>query len=153
MNFKYKASEGWEFSTAGGDTTVGYTIAECYGEPVKQAWLFGEWNMSTTNAFSYSASLSDANKLGFVAIEPDGKYLWKLFQSDPPPQWINGKWRVATPAEMKYQGGAGIVLLSGEQGKDWIVHKDQTAYQNEDWINVADIDYRQTKRGGKRAAN
>ena len=55
----------------------------------------------------------------------------------------------ATAAEMKYQGGAGLVLLDGEQHWDWIVHKDMTANSG-DWINVADINTRQVIRSGVR---
>jgi hypothetical protein len=150
VNFKSKDDS--EFNRAGADTAVTYTIGECYGPPVTLDWLMGEWDVSYTNAFGYG-SRDDGAKLGFVSIEPDGKYLWKLGPNDPPPKWINKTWRFATPAEMKYQGGVGIVLQNGEEGKDWIVHKDNNANPNQDWINIADVDYRQTRRGGQRVAN
>ncbi len=146
----YKASWKDSYSKAGGNTAVGYAVQDNYGPPVQQPWLFGAWELQFTNVSGFFASRDSVAKLGFVSIEPGHTYIWKIHQDDPATAWIEGKWREATSEEMKYQGGAGIVLLDGEQHLDWIVHKDQTSTLPGDWINVADIDSRQMKRGGVR---
>lgn len=149
VNFKANWQDLPEFMQAGGDMTVRYAIGDNYGAPVNQQWLLGPWELQFTNATGFFASRDSAAKMGFVSIEPAHTYIWKIHQDDPPNLWIDGKWREATPEEMKYQGGAGIVLLNGEQHYDWIVHKDQTAESGE-WINVADIQTRQVIRSGVR---
>lgn len=150
VNFKSSWKDIPDFIKAGADTTVNYAIQDNYGEPVKLNWLIGAWELQFTNATGFFASRESASKLGFVSIEPSHSFIWKIHEDDPATKWIEGKWREATPEEMKYQGGAGVVLLNGEQGWDWIVHKDMTAAPGQDWINVADIDTRQVKRGGLR---
>lgn len=149
VNFKYGWQDMSAFLGAGADTTVGYAISDNYGAPVQMPWLFGPWDLSFTSATGFFASRDSGAKMGFVSIEPGHTYIWKIHSDDPASKWIDGKWREATPEEMKYQGGAGLVLLDGEQGWDWIVHKDMTATGG-DWINVADISTRQVKRGGLR---
>ncbi len=146
----FKASWKDSYSKAGGNTTVGYAVQDNYGAPVQQPWLFGAWELQFTNVSGFFASRDSVAKMGFVSIEPGHTYIWKIHQDDPATAWIEGKWREATPEEMKYQGGAGLVLLDGEQHLDWIVHKDQTSTLPGDWINVADIDSRQMRRGGVR---
>lgn len=148
VNFKYSWKDS--FSKSGGDQTVVYAIQDNYGSPVPQSWLIGAWELQFTNVTGFFASRDSVAKMGFVSIEPGHSYIWKIHQDDPATSWIEGKWREATPDEMKYQGGAGIVLLDGEQHLDWIVHKDQTSTLPGDWVNVADIDSRQMKRSGVR---
>jgi hypothetical protein len=150
VNFKYKYTDVTDFIQAGGETTVGYTVQDNYGEPVKQPWYFDEWDLWFTSTAGFMPSLDSGAKFGFLAIEPNHKYLWKIHADDPASKWIDGNWREATPVELKYQGGPGIVLLDGEQGFDWIVHKDQTAERGQEWINIADLETRQIRRGGKR---
>lgn len=149
VNFKSTWQDLPEFMKAGADTTVRYALQDNYGAPVPLQWLIGPWELQFTNATGFFASRDSAAKMGFVSIEPGHTYIWKIHQDDPPNLWIDGKWRDATPEEMKYQGGAGLVLLNGEQHYDWIVHKDQTAESGE-WINVADIQTRQVIRSGVR---
>lgn len=150
VNFKYGWQDLSDFMKAGANTTVTYAIGDNFGAPVQMPWLMGAWELQFTNATGFFASRDSAAKLGFLSIEPSHTYIWKIHQDDPASQWLDGKWREATPTEMKYQGGAGIVLLNGEQNMDFIVHKDQTATQGQDWINVADLGTRQIKRGGLR---
>lgn len=151
VNFKYSWQDLSDFSKAGGDTTVRYALADNFGAPVQMPWLLGAWELQFTNATGFFASRDSAAKLGFLSIEPGHTYIWKIHEDDPATKWIDGKWREATPQEMKYQGGAGIVILNGEQNMDFIVHKDPTAAPGQDWINVADLETRQIRRGGLRA--
>lgn len=145
VSFKTSWSDPPDLSKAGGNMALDYVLQANYGAPPTMAWLCDEWDMVFT-----SVSMQQAHNLGFLAIEKDNKYLWKLHATDAPDKWINGKWRQATPQEMKYYGGAGIVLLDAEQGWDWIVHKDDHAVKGQEWINVADLSTRQVRRGGKR---
>lgn len=149
VNFKYSWQDLPDFTKAGGTQVVSYALQDNFGPPASQKWLIGPWELQFTNATGFFASRDSAAKMGFVSIEPGHTYIWKIHQDDPPNQWIDGKWREATAAEMKYQGGAGVVLLDGEQHWDWIVHKDMTANSG-DWINVADINTRQVIRSGVR---
>ncbi len=146
----WKVSYKDDFSGAGGDTSIYYGMQDNYGTPPELPWLFGPWDLTFTNVSTFYASRDSVAKMGFISIEPSHTYIWKVHANDPPKAWIDGKWRDATPEEMKYRGGAGIVLLNGEQNYDWIVHKDGTADPGKDWINVADINTRQVKRGGIR---
>lgn len=149
VNFKYSWQDNPDFTKAGGNQTVVYAIQDNFGAPSNMQWLVGPWELQFTNATGFFASRDSAAKMGFVSIEPGHTYIWKIHEDDPPNLWIDGKWREATPEEMKYQGGAGLVLLNGEQHYDWIVHKDMTANSG-DWINVADIGTRQVIRSGVR---
>lgn len=146
VNFKYSTlTDMTPIFKAGGNSSVTDAIAANFGVPRSLAWLMGEWNVSVT-----FVSAGTGAKLGFLSIEPDHKYLWKLGADDEPKKWIDGKWRDATSDEMNYNGGAGIVLLGGEQGYDWIVHRDYTAQEGQEWINIADLASRQVKRGGQK---
>lgn len=153
INYKHSPTDDFAVTDAGGNTAVNYTLSVAYGAPKKIDWLMGEWDISLTQLKTYSPSTRDVHKYGFISIEKDGKYLWKISSNDPPPAWRDGKWRLATPAEMIYQGGDGIVLLDGKDGTNWIVFQDKTASLNQDWVKIADINYRQTQFGGLRAAN
>jgi hypothetical protein len=152
VNFKCDWQDLPEFMKVGGMPIVRYAIQDNYGAPVSAQWLIGPWELQFTNATGFYASRESASKKGFVSIEKGNTYIWKIEADDPPEKWIEGKWREATPEEMKYQGGPGIVLLNGEQQWDWIVHKDMTAHSG-DWINVADISTRQVIRSGIRKLN
>lgn len=149
VNFKYSWQDSPDFTKAGGNQTVIYAIQDNFGTPSALQWLIGPWELQFTNATGFFASRDSAAKMGFVSIEPGHTYIWKIHEDDPPTMWIDGKWREATSEEMKYQGGAGLVLLNGEQHYDWIVHKDMTANSG-DWINVGDIGTRQVIRSGVR---
>lgn len=150
VSFRYSTvPDLTDFAKVGGGTPVRDAVQANYGTPKPMSWLWGEWNLSTTGTYTFS--LNDAvNQMGFLVIEPGGKYLWKIKADDEAKDWIDGKWRAATTDEMNWMGGAGIVLLGGEQGYDWIVHRDYTATDKKDWITVAVINSRQTFRNGQR---
>lgn len=150
VSFRYSTlSDMSPIMQVGGIGSMIDAVQANYGTPKPPQWLWGEWNVSTTATRTFS--LGDAvNKMGFLIIEPDGKYLWKLKADDEANKWIDGKWREPTVDEMKWMGGAGVVLLGGEQGYDWIVHRDYTANDGQDWITIAVINSRQTFRSGLR---
>ena len=117
-------------------------IRENYGAPPSQSWLTGTWKMTVVDVgYNYSIGA----KAGFLTINKNGTYQWKPGPSDAV---INGKWREATDKEMWHQGGAGIVLLKGEDGDDWIARKSTNRELKGDHIDVALLDM--TYRGGKR---
>ena len=76
----------------------------------------------------------------------DGIYSWKA----PTMPAIDGRWREATAAEMRYQGGAGIVLLKAKAGWDWIVTKDRATSPDGDRIVVVELKSRQVREYGKK---
>jgi hypothetical protein len=151
VDFKPAATLISELHQAGGDMSVYYVLQANVGRPPELKWFLDEWDVWLTTRPGFAPSLENGAKFGFVAIEADHKYLWKVGADDPPAKWIDGKWREATAEELKYYGGAGIVLLKGEQGEDWIVHKDDNAPRDQEWINIAQLESRQIRRGGKRA--
>lgn len=153
VNFKYGWQDLSDFMGAGATTSVTYALGDNFGAPPTMPWLTTTWELSFTKMSGWVSSMinENAHNKGFLLIEPAHTYIWKIHQDDKPEAWIEGKWREATAAEMKYQGGPQIVILNGEQNYDWIVHKDNTAPQGQDWINVADLQSRQIKRGGLRA--
>lgn len=125
---------------------VGTAIEYNYGTPATLDWLLGEWGLSSTSV--YDQNVFDK---GFVVIERDGKYLWARSADATPDTWINGTWRKATPEEMYYTGGAGVVLLKGDQGYDWAVIKDSQSLVAGEWITLHHVRFRQTRLGGKRS--
>ena len=117
-------------------------IRENYGAPPSQSWLTGAWKMTVVDVgYNYNIGA----KAGFLTINKNGTYQWKPGPNDAV---INGKWREATDKEMWHQGGAGIVLLKGEGGDDWIARKSTNRELKGDHIDVALLDM--TYRGGKR---
>ena len=117
-------------------------IEHNYGAPPSQSWLLGTWNLMVADTgYNYSIGA----KAGFLTINKNGTYQWKPGPND---RVINGKWREATAEEMWIQGGAGIVLLNGEGGSDWIARKSVNRSFKGDHIDVALLDM--LLRGGKR---
>ncbi|MBL9145953.1 MAG: hypothetical protein JNM99_19895 [Verrucomicrobiaceae bacterium] len=150
VSFRYSTlSDRHLFTQVGGIGSMIDAVEANYGKPKPKSWLWGEWNISTTSTRTFSLS-NAVNQMGFLVIEPDGKYLWKVKADDETKNWIDGKWREPTADEMKWMGGAGVVLIGGEQGYDWIVHRDYTADDGKDWITIAVINSRQTFRSGLR---
>ena len=87
---------------------------------------------------------------GVLTVSPNGTYTWQAYKNDAPAQLLRGTWRKATPTEMRYQGGDGIVLLKAKSGWDWVVCQDRQATSGE-WIRVAEVVSRQVREFGARA--
>ena len=64
-------------------------------------------------------------------------------------QTLHGRWRKATPVEMKDRGGDQIVLLKAKGDWDWIVYQDRENPLPGDRIVVAEITTRQVKERSK----
>lgn len=149
VNFRYETLSpfGQKLSAFGATSIVTFPIRANFGPPTKQPWYVGTWtnNVQSENYWSIIAA-----KTGFLTISSNGTYIWKLYGTDPPAKYVRGKWRPATPGEMavSYQGGAGVVLLNGKQGYDWIVRQDRETTLKGRWIVIADINTRQQREFG-----
>jgi hypothetical protein len=129
-----------------------------FGNPTKEIWLTGSWQLSKTGAAVDYEKNNRIHRQGEIAvggigaltIKADGTYVWNAGAKDS----TSGKWRKATGEEMKEQGGDGIVLLKAKSGEDWIVMQDRWTTLKGDWINVSQLNWRQIKergwRGGKK---
>ena len=125
------------------DDVVG-AAARNLGTPTTLDWLFGPWRLNVFGGTVVTAPgdgyIHTKNEVvgerGFLTINGNGTYTWKV--AGDPPANINGTWRNATKKEMGLQGGAGIVLLKGEAGYDWIAFKqmDPNKVHKEDRIEV-----------------
>ncbi len=132
------------------------------GTPTTLDWLSGTWVMNVIGGVVYTAPgdgyIYRKNEsfahLGFVTINGNGTYSWKVGPSDPPAKYVKGTWRNATKKEMGLQGGAGIVLLKAAEGYDWIAFKNQamSAEFKADRIEVEELQYRGSYRrtGGRK---
>jgi hypothetical protein len=97
------------------------------GAPISADWLFGTWKtyvlggtVDTLHSDGYIYRRNESlARLGFVTINANGTYTWKVNPSDTPASYLKGTWRAATATEMDLQGGAGIVLEHGPDGLDW----------------------------------
>jgi hypothetical protein len=151
VNFRYETLSdfGNEIGKFGMTSEVTFPLRDNYGPPTKQEWYIGTWSTSVT---SVNGWWNIAAKTGFLTINADGTYVWKLSAGDPPANYVRGAWRKATKKEMdvSYQGGSGIVLLSAKQGYDFIVRQDRVTTLAGDWIDISDLGTRQMREGGKR---
>jgi hypothetical protein len=137
---------------------ITFPLSYNYGEPTKESWLTGAWQLSKIGAVVdyeknnriYRQGEIGVGGVGALTLNANGTYIWKSVTA----QSTSGKWRKATQEEMKYQGGDGIVLLKAKGGEDWIVTHDRSTTLKGDWINLAQLNWRQIKeygfRGGKK---
>jgi hypothetical protein len=126
-----------EFHEAGASSQVRLAIAQHYrtargtepsGSPAATAfagrWAMGIAGMSTTyRAQGSTVTRTDRGtgaRGGFLEIDPNGTYTWKLLPSDPPEAYFRGKWRAATNAEQRAEVSA-IVLVAAYENANWIV--------------------------------
>ena len=118
------------------------------GTPTTNNWLFDTWIMyviggtvDTAPGDGYIHRKNESMaKMGFLTINSNGTYIWKIYPTDPPAKFLKGTWRNATKVEMKVQGGAGIVLHQGEAGADWIVFKYMDASNKAERVEVENMD-------------
>jgi hypothetical protein len=136
------------------DTDVGKASQHNIGAPTTLDWLAGTWIMYVTggtvdtapgDGYIYRKNESTA-KLGFLTINADGTYVWKVNPTDPPAKYVKGTWRKAAKNEMGLQGGAGIVLQKAAEGRDWIVFKYMDQFNKAERIDVQDLQYRGSYR-------
>lgn len=117
------------------------------GPPTTLDWLSGTWLMYVVggtvdyapgDGYIYRKNESVA-KLGFLTINSNGTYTWKVNPSDPPAKYVKGTWRMATRDEMDLRGGAGIVLQKAAEGTDWIVFKYMDPFTRADRVDVRQL--------------
>ena len=162
LNFRYsEVSQDYSGKLAkyGANTSeVSFPLRDNYGEPTKQSWLMGAWNLGKigaavdyvrNNRVYRQGEIGVAN-VGTLTLNANGTYVWKSATKDS----TSGKWRKATSEEMKSQGGDGIVLLKAKSGYDWIVSKNRTTRLKGEWIYISELGTRQINeygsRGGKK---
>jgi len=139
-------------NSGGNETTIPYAIKFNYGAPTTLDWYVGTWNTSQTSVNSWWLL---GAKTGFMTINANGTYVWKLYVNDPPAKYVAGAWRKATAEEMavSYYGGDGIVLLKAKGNTDWMVMKERAATMKGDWIQITYLETysrSQTAEGGFR---
>jgi hypothetical protein len=150
VDFTYETLS--EFSTqltnsGGNETTIPNAIGYNYGPPTEPEWHLGTWDMvvigSTVDVVRGDRIYSQGEigaQTGFIQVAADGSYIWKLYAQDPPSAYVHGRWRPATEQEMRYQGGAGIVLLGGKSGENWLMRADRKPGGEDDMV-VSLVDY------------
>ncbi len=158
VNFRYENLSDFsnQLGKYGASSEVIFPIQDNYGLPTKQAFLMGTWGMDIIGA---PVTVTRGDKVyrqgelgakgGVLTITPNGTYTWQAYNKDTPDQLIRGSWRKATPTEMRYQGGDGIVLLKAKSGWDWVVCQDRQATSGE-WVRVAEVVSRQVREFGAR---
>ena len=151
VNFRYETLSQFsnDLGKFGAPSTVIFPIQANYGAPTNHGWYIGTWNTSVT---SVGRRVIIGAKAGFLTINANGTYVWKLYPTDPPASYVKGSWRKATPEEMavSYQGGGGLVLLKGKEGYDWLVRQDRETTLSGDWIWIANLNARAQRESGKR---
>ena len=151
VNFRYETLSQFsnDLGKFGTPSTVIFPIQANYGAPTNHGWYIGTWNTSVT---SVGRRVIIGAKAGFLTINANGTYVWKLYPTDPPASYVKGSWRKATPEEMavSYQGGDGLVLLKGKEGYDWLVRQDRETTLSGDWIWIANLNARAQRESGKR---
>jgi hypothetical protein len=114
------------------------------GAPIDENWLNATWQMyvlggtvdyAKGDGWIYRKNESLA-KVGWLTISGDGSYTWKVNPADPPSKYIKGTWRNASAEEMDLQGGAGIILQTAADGRDWLVKKYMDPFSKADRIDV-----------------
>ncbi|CAG0996441.1 hypothetical protein BURK2_02705 [Burkholderiales bacterium] len=158
LDFVYDATPSAfynELSRLGANTSeLGFPLRENYGPPTRQTWLMGSWQLGKVapavyvqkGEWIYRKGDIGVSGLGTLNLDASGTYLWKSATA----QSTQGRWRAASKAEMKAQGGEGVVLLKAKSGYDWIVTQDRTTTLKGDWIRVSELGTRQVNEYGQR---
>ena len=136
-------------SKVGTSSEISFALLDNYGEPTKQTWLMGAWNLGKIggaviyerNNRVYRQGESAVANVGTLTLNSNGTYGWESVSA----QSTNGRWRKATKAEMKSEGGDGLVLLGAKSGYDWLVTKDRRTPLPGEWLFVAELGTRQIK--------
>ena len=161
LDFRHESSTDFYSKIAkyGANTSdLDFPLTYNYGEPTKESWLMGAWNLGKigaavdyvrNNRIYRQGEIGVAN-VGTLTLNANGTYIWKAGAKDS----TSGKWRKATKAEMQSAGGDGIVLLKAKTEYDWLVAKDRRTKLKGEWINISELGTRQINeygsRGGKK---
>ncbi|MEO8360411.1 MAG: hypothetical protein ABI672_10310 [Vicinamibacteria bacterium] len=142
-------------AVGGMDLDLTWTLKENFGPATKQSWLIGSWRLDIVGATTefekggdiYRKEASAAANVGKLTVAADGSYVWR---ANFPVANFRGRWRKATAAEMKTQGGDGIVLLGAKSGYDWIVMQNRVWTKQGDVVSISDLNTRQLREIGLR---
>lgn len=143
-----------QLSKVGTSSDISFALQDNYGKPTQQSWLMGAWNLGkiggaveyVKNNRAYRQGESGVANVGTLSMNANGTYAWTSVTA----QSTTGKWRKASHAEMKSEGGDGIVLPGAKSGYDWIVTKNRRTTNPGDWISIAELGTRQIKEFGSR---
>ena len=125
------------------------------GVPV--SFFAARWELFTGGGGAYQKQKSgdwhvkslDAAKAPPLTIKTDGHYTWVIDVRTT----VSGNWRGALPAERKsgYEKlGTTLILLNGEDGKNWLVSRDMTGTSGgRDRILIERTDLGLTYRGSR----
>lgn len=157
VNFRLDANSPFyqELGKMGAGSEITFPIKDNFGPPNTRAALFGTWKTEVNAPAVYFEQggyewrrNAQVQAVGSIRIDPGGTYSWttggKAYQ---------GTWRPATPTEMKYAGGEGLVLSKGRGGWDWIVTKYRDPVppnKPPNWIRIAELGTRQEQEFGNR---
>ncbi len=155
LDFRYEALS--DFASKAGKfglgTEVTFPLRDNFGAPTQQAWLMGEWNLNKISAAVdyvkndalYRQNEFGVKNVGTLTVHTNGSYIWKSSDAT-----VRGNWRKATFAEMKSEGGDGLVLTQAKGGWDWIVTQDRRTTLKGNWISIAELTTRQVRETGFR---
>jgi hypothetical protein len=108
----------------------------------------GAWQKNPTTG-SWKVSGLDAAGAPPIRISADGTFEWVINQT----KTATGKWRKAEPSELKYgydKRGTAIILLNGEDDKNWLVTRDLTGTASgRDRVLIERVDMGLTYRGNR----
>lgn len=135
---------------------VSFPLRDNYGEPTKQGWLMGSWNLGKIGAAVdyvrdnrvYRQGEIGVGNVGALTLNANGTFVWKSVTAATS---TNGKWRKATKEEMRSKGGDGIVLLKAKTGYDWIVTKNRSTTVKGEWLDISELGTRQINEFGSRS--
>ena len=134
---------------------VSFPLKSNYGAPTSQQWLLNHWQLLKISSAvdfvrddkAWRQTEFGVNHVGKLTLNADETYVWAVTGA----QTLRGRWRKATPVEMKDRGGDQIVLLKAKGDWDWIVYQDRENPLPGDRIVVAEITTRQVKERGQRS--
>jgi len=158
LNFRYSSlltDFNKKLAKHGANTSdISFPLQDNYGAPTQQSWLMGAWKLGKigaavdyvkNNRVYRQGEIGVAN-VGTLTLNANGTYVWKSVTA----QSTRGKWRKATKAEMKSQGGDGVVLLKAKSGYNWIVSKNRSTTLSGQWIFISELETRQINEYGSR---
>lgn len=157
LNFRYDTDLTdfrAKLSKVGTSSEIHFSLLDNFGLPTRQDSLMGAWNLGkiggrtqvVTNRGVYRQREGAVANIGTLTLNPDSTFEWQSVSA----QSTNGRWRQATKAEMKTEGGEGIVILNAKSGYDWLVTRDRRNPNPGQWLNVNELATRQIKEFGSR---